>query len=121
MGNDIDDACPIPVEEQQEQELECLGNAEDRRYLSQSHHILPPQPLAEKPSEHIDNGSFAEIVMNMTLYDPPRWGWTAVGGISDVLSPHEVRYLILRRSLILLVQFWNLAFDRSRNFSASIC
>jgi len=78
MGNDIDDAFPIPVEEQQEQELGCHGNAEDRRYLSQSHHVPPPQPLAEKPSEHIDNGSFAEIVMNMTymtLHDGDGLPW----------------------------------------------
>jgi hypothetical protein len=40
---------------------------------------LPSQPT-----------QYAEAVMNMTLFDPPRWGWTAVGGIADVLSPHEV-------------------------------
>ena len=42
---------------------------------------LPPQPE-----------QYAEAVMNMTLFDPPRWGWTAVGGISDLLSPHEVSF-----------------------------
>jgi hypothetical protein len=34
----------------------------------------------------------AESLMNLTLLDPPRWGWTAVGGVADLLSPHEVSY-----------------------------
>ncbi|KAL3943256.1 MAG: hypothetical protein SGBAC_002665 [Bacillariaceae sp.] len=27
--------------------------------------------------------------LNRLLYDPPRWGWSAVGGITDLLTPHE--------------------------------
>lgn len=34
---------------------------------------------------------YAEATMNMPLFDPPRWGWTAIGGVADVLPPHEVR------------------------------
>jgi hypothetical protein len=34
---------------------------------------------------------YPETVMNLSLFDPPRWGWTAVGGVADVLTPHEVR------------------------------
>jgi hypothetical protein len=26
----------------------------------------------------------------LALLDPPRWGWTATGGVADLLPPHEV-------------------------------
>jgi hypothetical protein len=29
--------------------------------------------------------------MNLSLLDPPRWGWAAVGGVADLLTPQEVR------------------------------
>jgi hypothetical protein len=29
--------------------------------------------------------------VNLTLLDPARWGWTAAGGVTDLLPPHEVR------------------------------
>lgn len=29
--------------------------------------------------------------INRTLLDPSRWGWTAGGGVADLLTPHEVR------------------------------
>ena len=32
----------------------------------------------------------SESLMNLTLIDPPRWGWTALGGVADLLTPHEV-------------------------------
>lgn len=32
----------------------------------------------------------AETMMNLALLDPPRWGWSAAGGIVDMLPPHEV-------------------------------
>lgn len=31
-----------------------------------------------------------ETVMNLALLDPPRFGWSAIGGIVDVLPPHDV-------------------------------
>jgi len=31
-----------------------------------------------------------ETVMNLALLDPPRFGWSAIGGVVDVLPPHEV-------------------------------
>lgn len=46
--------------------------------------FIPPPPPPPRPNE------YAEAVMNMTLFDPPRWGWTALGGVADVLTPHEV-------------------------------
>jgi hypothetical protein len=30
-------------------------------------------------------------LLNLTLLDPPRWGWSAAGGIVDVATPHDVR------------------------------
>lgn len=53
---------------------------------------LPPPPLPPslQPPQDFDC-EYAERVMNMSLFDPPRWGWTAVGGVADLLSPHEVR------------------------------
>ena len=43
-----------------------------------------------------------ENMVNLTLLDPPRWGWTAAGGVADLLSPHEVRFPFF---LFLLVSF----------------
>ena len=28
--------------------------------------------------------------LNLPFIDPSRWGWTAAGGIADLLTPHEV-------------------------------
>ena len=50
----------------------------------------PPLPPSLQPPQDFDC-EYAERVMNMSLFDPPRWGWTAVGGVADLLSPHEVR------------------------------
>eukprot|EP00554_Chaetoceros_debilis_P004125 CAMPEP_0194092466 /NCGR_PEP_ID=MMETSP0149-20130528/46829_1 /TAXON_ID=122233 /ORGANISM="Chaetoceros debilis, Strain MM31A-1" /LENGTH=100 /DNA_ID=CAMNT_0038777417 /DNA_START=87 /DNA_END=386 /DNA_ORIENTATION=- len=30
-----------------------------------------------------------DTLVNLALTDPPRWGWSANGGIVDVLTPHE--------------------------------
>lgn len=30
----------------------------------------------------------------MALLDPPRWGWPALGAVTDLLTPHEVRALL---------------------------
>jgi hypothetical protein len=46
---------------------------------------------------------YAETAMNMALFDPPRWGWAAVGGIADVLPPHEVSLIIKHSELCVLV------------------
>jgi len=48
--------------------------------------LPPPPPPPPPPPQDYD---YAERAMNMTLFDPPRWGWTAVGGVADLLSPHE--------------------------------
>lgn len=32
----------------------------------------------------------AEAMMNLSLLDPPHWGWSAAGGVVDLLPPHEV-------------------------------
>lgn len=39
----------------------------------------------------------AEIMMNLSLLDPPHYGWTAAGGIADLLPPVEV--IELRKQL----------------------
>eukprot|EP00536_Pseudo-nitzschia_multiseries_P004004 jgi/Psemu1/237178/estExt_Genewise1.C_640045 len=52
-----------------------------------------PESSLLPPTANTDGVLFAEMAMNRALYDPPRWGWTALGGIADVLSPHEVRSL----------------------------
>ena len=33
----------------------------------------------------------AETMINLSLLDPPHFGWTAGGGIADLLPPVEVR------------------------------
>eukprot|EP00522_Entomoneis_paludosa_P013983 CAMPEP_0172450268 /NCGR_PEP_ID=MMETSP1065-20121228/8684_1 /TAXON_ID=265537 /ORGANISM="Amphiprora paludosa, Strain CCMP125" /LENGTH=1280 /DNA_ID=CAMNT_0013202047 /DNA_START=99 /DNA_END=3944 /DNA_ORIENTATION=- len=40
------------------------------------------------PSDSTDDVSELHR-MNWPLLDPPRWGWTAAGGVADVLTPHE--------------------------------
>jgi hypothetical protein len=37
--------------------------------------------------------------LNRMVLDPPRFGWTAVGGVADVLPPHEVCCIKLMFSL----------------------
>jgi hypothetical protein len=32
----------------------------------------------------------AEARINLALLEPQKWGWTAAGGIADLLPPHEV-------------------------------
>ena len=85
--------CSISNAAQQElqQRQPQLQKDENPRILpeSRSSSSLPQQPPAPK-----EDDIFAEILMNRSLYDPPRWGWTALGGIADVLSPHEVRCII---------------------------
>ena len=77
-------------QEQQEQQQSRNRNDENPGVLPQS---LPPSSLPQQSPPLQEDDIYAETAMNMSLYDPPRWGWTAVGGIADVLSPHEVRYL----------------------------
>lgn len=48
----------------------------------------PPPSAVPEPSPFMS----ADNTMNLALMDPPRWGWTAAGGIVDLLPPHEVRY-----------------------------
>eukprot|EP00978_Attheya_sp_CCMP212_P032343 scaffold125904_cov49-Attheya_sp.AAC.2 len=41
----------------------------------------------EQTQEAMDVGT--EAMLTLTLVDPPRWGWSAVGGVTDLLPPHE--------------------------------
>ena len=49
-------------------------------------------------TNHHDRATTAGDVCGESLHrlaalDPPRWGWSASGGIADVLPPHEVRWV----------------------------
>jgi hypothetical protein len=55
-------------------------------------HKAPP-PLQWLERDTIENS--AESMVNLTLLDPSRWGWTAGGGVADLLPPHEVRRMNL--------------------------
>lgn len=33
---------------------------------------------------------YVENSINAALLDPPRFGWTAAGGVADLLPPHAV-------------------------------
>ena len=37
-----------------------------------------------------DGDVFLETEMNLAFLDPPRFGWSATGGVVDVLPPHDV-------------------------------
>lgn len=57
-------------------------------------------------SQHTSNEKYAESIMNLTLLDPPKWGWTAAGGVADLLPPHEVRIsCIIQRRVEFYVPF----------------
>ena len=43
----------------------------------------------------VDAEQEATSVMNLMLMDPPRWGWAAIGSVSDLLTPHEVSAWVL--------------------------
>ena len=77
---------------------------EDENRMLHQQNSTSLTPLSRHPPASGENDTFAEIVMNTALYDPPRWGWTAVGGIADVLSPHEVRYCSFGKPLLHFVR-----------------
>lgn len=56
--------------------------------------IASPDGAAALVSEDIDLN--AETMMNLSLLDPPHYGWTAAGGIADLLPPVEVRNAQIR-------------------------
>ena len=107
-GN-IDSTECIPIvaqqeqEQQQEQQQSRNRNDENPGVLPQS---LPPSSLPQQSPPLQEDDIYAETAMNMSLYDPPRWGWTAVGGIADVLSPHEVRYLFFAFIFLFVYAFY---------------
>lgn len=37
-----------------------------------------------------DDVPYVENTINLALLDPARFGWTASGGVADLLPPHEV-------------------------------
>jgi hypothetical protein len=48
-----------------------------------------PPPSQGSAQQRLD--TLGESMINLTLLDPARWGWTAVGSVADLLPPHEVR------------------------------
>ena len=77
-------------------DMQCSSAAapqQEQQTQASPEHEIPTaaqQNPTSSPSLPLQQDSCAEIVMNMALYDPPRWGWTALGGMADVLTPHEV-------------------------------
>jgi hypothetical protein len=51
----------------------------------------------------VDQGE-AEARINLALLEPQKWGWTAAGGIADLLPPHEVS--LCARYAVLCFLFW---------------
>ena len=51
----------------------------NREIQVDSHHRLP------------ENDIYEENCINLSLLDPARYGWMALGGIADVSTPYEVR------------------------------
>jgi len=76
------------IAEQQQQQQLVQERQEKNAMLPKSFPPSLPPPPPPPPSSPQDY-DYAERAMNMTLFDPPRWGWTAVGGVADLLSPHE--------------------------------
>lgn len=42
-----------------------------------------------------DKDHFVENSMNLSLLDPSKFGWAALGGVGEILPPHQVRILCL--------------------------
>ena len=80
-------------------------------------HISTLPLLPSQPQKDYD---YAERAMNMTLFDPPRWGWAAVGGVADLLTPHEVRLLMLYMVITRNYYFISLIKDENNSFLISI-
>ena len=38
-----------------------------------------------------DTEARGESLCNLALLDSSKWGWTALGGVCDILPPHQVR------------------------------
>ncbi len=89
-GESIDIQLNVPATKQGGQPTQSQKD-ENPRTLPQNPACPSPLTLPQQLPASETQDSFAEISMNKALYDPPRWGWTALGGIADVLSPHEVR------------------------------
>ena len=72
-----------------------LASASEQSCSTRSSEVLPKSKEKRRAQTKMGDPpahpGYAESWMNLTLTDPPKWGWTAVGGIADVLSPHEVR------------------------------
>ena len=77
-----DESNTSPATAQQEQEGPSREDGSKKRPQSLPFELAPLSPQED---------AYAETAMNMTLFDPPRWGWTALGGVADLLCPHEVR------------------------------
>jgi hypothetical protein len=55
----------------------------------------------EKEKEKIMSSSSS--MMRLCSLDPPKYGWTACGGVSSILEPHEVHtYAFLRFCVFVL-------------------
>jgi hypothetical protein len=72
--------------------------------LSAAAHGTMADPKTSPPSqgpaqERLD--TLAESMINLTLLDPARWGWTAAGGVADLLPPHEVRACLRKDDTVL--------------------
>jgi hypothetical protein len=48
-------------------------------------------PIQKNIQQH---ESFVENSINLSLLDPARWGWPAVGDVVDLLTPHEVSVIL---------------------------
>jgi hypothetical protein len=69
------------------------GQARER--LDQKPPLLPEGQTRER----LD--TLPESMINLTLLDPARWGWTAAGGVADLLPPHEVRACFVKEDTAL--------------------
>lgn len=44
-----------------------------------------------KETQRVDNDRVVENSINQSLLDPSKFGWAALGGVGEMLPPHQVR------------------------------
>lgn len=54
-------------------------------------HFFEQRDLSQKDLKMARASTNTEEIMALSRNDPPKYGWSLLGGMVDLLTPHEVR------------------------------
>jgi hypothetical protein len=57
--------------------------------------VVPMLAMYAKEPINMNMKTNTDMMCSLPLYDPPKWGWSALGGVVDLLPPHEVRAMVM--------------------------